>query len=272
MRPRRIVRRRDRPHAREEQHQPVKTTRRIILSLAAMIMTGAGVVAGAAAPAKAAKPLEIVIYGGSGAIGSRIANEAAARGHRVVIVDRSPKAELAPQGARVDTGDALDPKDIAKHARGADVLVSAVVVRPAPTPDFALRVVKSYVEALRTQTGTSKTRLFVVGGASSLYNAQGQRIIDTRPANMSTAMAGEVRSAVDSLDYLRTVTDVTWTFFSPAGVIRPGERTGKFRLGTEQIVVDDKGQSAISMEDYAVATLDELEKPQFINKRFTVGY
>jgi putative NADH-flavin reductase len=189
-----------------------------------------------------------------------------------VVVDRSPKAELAPKGARVVAGDALDPADILKNVAGADVLVSAVVVRPAPTPDFALSVVKSYVEALRRQTGPKKARLFVVGGASSLFNAQGQRIIDTRPTSTNTAMLGEVKSSVDSLDYLRTVSDVSWTFFSPAGNIRPGTRTGKFRLGTDQIVTDDKGQSAISMEDYAVAALDELEKPQFINKRFTVGY
>src|SRR5262249_24991417 len=152
----------------------------------------------------------------------------------VVVVDRSPKAELAPKGAQVVTGNALDPKDVLKNVAGADVLVSAVVVRPAPTPDFALSVVKSYVEALRGQSGAKKTRLFVVGGASSLFNAQGQRIIDTRPTSPNTAMLGEVKSAVDSLDYLRTVTDVTWTFFSPAGNIRPGTRTGKFRLGTEQ--------------------------------------
>ena len=245
----------------------MNTLRRLLVIAATSMLASASF-----AQTPAAKPLKIVVYGGSGAIGSRIANEAAARGHTVVVVDRNPKPELAPKGAQIVTGDALEPKDILKNAAGADVLVSAVVVRPAPTPDFALRVVKSYVEALRAQTGAKKTRLFVVGGASSLFNAQGQRIIDTRPASSSTAMNGEVRSAVDSLDFLRTVNDVTWTFFSPAGNIRPGERTGKFRLGTEQIVTDDKGQSAISMEDYAVATLDELEKPQFLNKRFTVGY
>jgi hypothetical protein len=248
--------------------------RRSILALASLTLAACGLGSAAVAQSPAAQPLKIVIYGGSGAIGSRIANEAAARGHTVVVVDRSPKTDAAPKGATVLTGDALDPKDILKNVAGADVLVSAVVVRPAPTPDFALRVVKSYVEALRAQgkqAGGRRTRLFVVGGASSLFNAQGQRIIDTRP-DMPPAMAGEVRSAVDSLDFLRTVDDVSWTFFSPAGNIRPGTRTGKFRLGTEQIVVDAKGQSAISMEDYAVATLDELEKPQYIDKRFTVGY
>jgi hypothetical protein len=109
-----------------------------------------------------------------------------------------------------------------------------------------------------------------VGGASSLNNAEGKRIIDTRPAGPPN---GEVRSSVDALDYLRAeVKDVTWTFFSPAGRIAPGTRTGKFRVGTDTIVTDDKGQSAISMEDYAVAMVDEIENPQFLNKRFTVGY
>ena len=114
-----------------------------------------------------------------------------------------------------------------------------------------------------------------MGGASSLYNAEGKRIIDTfgSGSSMPPAMAGEVKSAVDSLDWLRAeVKDVPWTFFSPAGNISPGTRTGKFRIGREQIVVDAQGRSAISMEDYAVAMLDEIEKPQFVNNRFTVGY
>ena len=245
----------------------MNTLRRLLVIAATSMLASASF-----AQTPAAKPLKIVVYGGSGAIGSRIANEAAARGHQVTVVDRSPKAELAPKGVRLVTGDALDPADVLKNAQGADALVSAVVVRPAPTPDFALSVVKSYVTGLRQQTGASKTRLFVVGGASSLLNAEGKRIIDTRPANMPPSVLGEVKSAVDALDYLRTVNDVTWTYFSPAGNIRPGTRTGKFRIGTDQIVVDEAGKSAISMEDYAVAAVDELEKPQFLNRRFTVGY
>jgi putative NADH-flavin reductase len=132
--------------------------------------------------------------------------------------------------------------------------------------------VKSEVEALKAQTGAKKTRLMIVGGASSLYNAQGQRIIDTLPGGMRSN--GEVGAAVEALDWLRAeVKDaVSWTYFSPAGGIRAGTRTGKFRLGTEQLVADAQGRSSISMEDFAVAMLDEIEKPQFINKRFTVGY
>jgi putative NADH-flavin reductase len=246
-------------------------SRRIVVSLVAGLAGLAGVSGAALAQTKAAKPLNIVVYGGSGAIGSRIVNEAAARGHKVTVVDKSPKADAAPKGVTVVSGDALDPKDILKNIAGADVLVSSVVVRPAPTPDFALRIVKSEVEALRQQTGAKKTRLMIVGGASSLFNAQGQRIIDTFPGGRAN---GEIGAAVDALDWLRSdVKDsVSWTFFSPAGNISAGTRTGKFRLGGEQLVVDAQGRSAISMEDYAVAMLDEIEKPQYLNNRFTVGY
>lgn len=252
--------------------------RRARLLVAALLAVVAPAAVLAAEPVKAAKPQTIVVYGGSGNIGSRIVNEAAARGHTVIVVDRNPKPELAPRGVKLVAGDALDPKDILKNIAGADAVVSAVVVRPAPFPDFALKVVQSFVTALRQQPGPKKTRFLDVGGASSLYNAEGKRIIDTfgsrggANGGMPTAMAGEVRSAVDALDYLKTVNDITWTFFSPAGSISPGVRTGIFRLGTDTIVTDAKGVSAISMEDYAVAMVDEIEKPQFLNKRFTAGY
>ncbi len=241
--------------------------RRLVLAIAlgALSMGGA-----AFAQQKAAQPLNIVVYGGSGNIGSRIVNEAAARGHHVTVVDRAPKADKAPAGVKLLTGDVFDVQGTLKNIEAADVLVSSVVVRPAPTPDFALRVVKTEVEALRAQKGPKKTRLLIVGGASSLFNAEGKRIIDTFPGGRAN---GEVGAAVDALDWLRAeVKDVSWTFFSPAGRITPGTRTGKFRIGTETIVTDDKGVSAISMEDYAVAMLDEIEKPKFVNGRFTVGY
>ncbi len=247
------------------------TTRRVVLSLAASVLALQALTFSTSATAqqKAAKPLNIVVYGGSGNIGSRIVNEAAARGHNVTLVDKNPKAELAPKGVKVVTGDVFDQQDFLKNIAGADAVVSSIVVRPAPTTDFALSVVKAEVAALRAQTGAKKTRLLVVGGGSSLFNAEGKRIIDTRPPRQD----GEVRSSVDSLDYLLAeVKDIQWTFFSPGGNISPGTRTGKFRLGTDQLLVDANGKSAISMEDYAVAMIDEIEKPQFINRRFTASY
>jgi putative NADH-flavin reductase len=251
--------------------------RRALLKFTALLAVFAPAALQAAEPMKAAKPQTIVVYGGSGNIGSRIVNEAAARGHKVIVVDRAPKPELAPKGVALVTGDALSPEDILKNIVGADAVVSAVIVRPAPTADFALRVVQSFVTALRQQQGAKKTRFLDVGGGSSLLNADGKRIFDTisartGAAGMPVGMAGEVKSAVDALDYLRTVNDITWTYFSPSGRIAPGTRTGKFRLGTDTVVTDASGVSAISMEDYAVAMVDEIEKPQFLNKRFTAGY
>ena len=249
----------------------MKITRRIVFSLAAGL-AGLTAFSGAAlAQQRAAQPLNIVVYGGSGAAGSRIVNEAAARGHTVTVVDKSLQPDLAPQGVKLVTGDAMDAKDIARNIAGADVVVSSVIVRPTPTPTFAVDIVKAMIEAQRSQQG-KKTRLLVVGGASSLNNAQGQRIVDTLPAGMPAGTMNEIKSAVDALDYMKTVNDTSWTFVSPSSTFRPGERTGKFRLGTDTLITDAQGRSAISMEDFAVAILDEIENPQYVNKRFTAGY
>lgn len=240
---------------------------RIILSFAlgALALSGA-----ALSQEKAAKPLNIVVYGGSGNVGSRIVNEAAARGHNVTLVDKNPKPDLAPKGVKVVAGDVFDKQDVLKNIAGADALVSAIVVRPAPTPDFALSVVKSEVEALRAQTGPKKTRLLVVGGGSSLYGEDGKRAIERRGV---IRQDGEVKSSVDSVDWLKAeVKDVQWSFFSPNGNFAPGKRTGTYRFGGDKVIVDANGRSAISYEDYAAAMIDEIEKPQFINKHFTAGY
>jgi putative NADH-flavin reductase len=240
--------------------------RRLLISLAlgALAMGGQ-----ALAQTKAEKPLTIVVYGGSGNVGSRIVSEAAARGHHVLVVDKNPKPELAPPGVKVIAGDVFDQQDVLKNIAGADAMISAIVVRPAPTVDFALSVVKAEVAALRAQTGPKKTRLMVVGGGSSLYNAEGKRIIETRPMRPN----GEVSSSVDSVDWLKAeVKDVQWSFMSPNGMFSPGQRTGKYRFGTDHVIVDANGKAAISYEDYAAAMIDEIEKPQFINKHFTAGY
>jgi uncharacterized protein len=219
---------------------------------------------------KAAKPLNIVVYGGSGSVGSRIVNEAAARGHNVTVVDKNPKPDIAPKGVKVVAGDVFDKQDVLKNIAGADALVSSIVARPAPTPDFALSVVKAEVEALRAQTGPKKTRLLIVGGGSSLYGPDGKRVIErfgNRPQD------GEVKSSVDAVDWLKAeVKDVQWSFFSPNGNFSPGKRTGTYRFGTDKVIVDANGRSAISYEDYAAAMIDEIEKPQYINKHFTAGY
>ena len=234
------------------------------IALGVLALTGP-----AFAQQKAAKPLNIVVYGGSGNVGSRIVNEAHARGHTVTVVDRSPKANLAPQGVKVVTGDVFDKQDVLKNIAGADALISSIVARPAPTPDFALSVVKAEVEALRAQTGPKKTRLLIVGGGSSLYGADGKRVIE----RFGGRQDGEIKSSVDSVDWLKAEEkDVQWSFMSPNGNFAPGQRTGKYRFGGDNVIVGADGRSAISYEDFAAAMIDEVEKPQYINKHFTAGY
>jgi uncharacterized protein len=245
--------------------------RRLILAVAALAALASGGAAGA--QQRAAKPLKIVVYGGSGQIGSRIVAEALARGHQVKVVDRDPKPTRAPPNPRLVLvkGDAFDAADVGRNIAGQDVLVTAVAVRPTPTRDFYVRLVSAMVQAQRAQKGR-KVRLLVVGGASSLQTGDGKRVVDTLPATLPEGARNEILSLIDALDYLRGVKDTSWTFFSPASEIEPGTRSGKFRIGGDTLLRDASGASRISMEDYAVAMLDEIEKPKFVNKRFTIAY
>jgi len=223
----------------------------------------------AANTAHAAQSLKITVYGGTGNIGQRIVHEALSRGHRVQVVVRDPDrvSEKDPK-LTVVKGDVLDATQAARLISGQDVVVCAVSFR-RPQPDFGgyRRAAETLVGVLRT-LGAQAPRLIVVGGAGSLEKSPGVLLVDTMPA----AYRGEVMGQKEALDYYRSVKDVPWTYFSPAASIAPGARTGKFRLGGEQLITDAKGDSRISMEDYAVAVLDEAEKPAHLHQRFTIGY
>jgi len=222
----------------------------------------------ASEPAVAAA-LRITVYGGTGNIGQRIVHEALARGHEVRIVVRDP-ARVTERDAHLGVvrGDVLDGAQVAQLAAGQDVIVCAVSFR-TPAPDYGAyrRAAQTLVGVLR-KLGPKAPRLIVVGGAGSLEVSPGVFLIDSMPA----AYRGEVMGQKDALDYYRSVTDVPWTYFSPARSIAPGVRTGRFRLGGDQLIVDAQGESRISMEDYAVAVLDEAEKPAHLHQRFTIGY
>jgi len=212
-----------------------------------------GAVLLAAASAAAAGPsLKIAVYGGTGNIGRRIVHEALARGHTVKIIVRDPAAAEHDARLTVVHGDVLDEHQVAQQIEGEDVVVCAVSFRKPP--DFAAyrRAAASLVGAQRA-LGARAPRLIVVGGAGSLEVAPGVLLVDRLPA----AYRGEVTGQKEALDYYRTASDVPWTYFSPARTIEPGTRTGKFRLGGDQLITDAKGDSRISMEDYAVAVIDE---------------
>jgi putative NADH-flavin reductase len=226
-----------------------------------------GLVAVGVGIAHAANPLRIVVYGGTGNIGQRIVREALDRGDTVTVVVRDPSA-MAEQLPRLHVvkGDVLDSAEVARTISGSDVVVSAVSFRK-PTPDSAAyrRAAESLMTALRS-LGSRAPYLIVVGGAGSLQQPPGVHF------EIPAAWRDEVDGQNDSLAYYRTVGDVRWTYLSPAYMITPGTRSGRFRLGGDQFITDAKGDSRISMEDYAVAIVDEAEKPAHVRRRFTIGY
>jgi uncharacterized protein len=220
------------------------------------------------ATAQAAPP-SIVVFGGTGNIGQRIVREALDRGATVTVVVRDPAGTALAPNPRLTLvkGDVLDPADDARLLHGATAVVCAVSFRKPPDPAAYRKAAMVLVGALHG-AGANAPHLIFVGGAGSLEVKPGVLLVESIPA----AYRGEVMGQKDALDYLRTIKDVPWTYFSPAGSIVPGTRSGKFRLGHDQLLVDADGKSSISMEDYAVAVLDEIQKPAHLRQRFTIGY
>lgn len=214
--------------------------------------------------------MKIVVFGASGTIGRAITAELLARGHTVTAATRS--------GARVEglvvqtvTGDASDPESVARLAAGKDAVVSATGPRRGDgedPEDSLLGAARGLAEGLRR---AGVRRLVVVGGAGSLEVAPGQRLLDTPdfpPPWKPTALA----HARTLEEVYREIDDLDWTYVSPPGVIGPGERTGEFRVGGDQLLVDEQGKSRISIPDYAIAFADELEDGEAFRRRITVAY
>lgn len=211
--------------------------------------------------------MNIVIYGASGMIGQRITQEALNRGHKVTAIVRNPsRLTLTHPNLSVKAGNMLDPDDVARSVAGHDAVINATRQEADQPGRMYVDAAHALIEGL-TRAGVR--RLIVVGGAGSLEVAPGLQLVDTPdfpPAWRPGALAMR-----DALAVYRSA-GLDWTYFSPAGFIAPGERTGHYRTGTDQLVTDEKGESRISAEDYAVALIDELETPRFIRRRFTVAY
>lgn len=247
---------------------PPKPLSRLLLALSGLVLTGS----------LQAAPLRVLIYGGTGNIGQRIVAEALQRGDTVTVVARYPeRAPLqATERLHIAAGDVLDAQGVARALQGQDVVVSALNGghgNDSEGADFLLRATQLLVNAERS-LGSKAPRLLIVGGAGTLEVQPGTTVLDQMRAHAGGALDaafGPVQQK-QVLDYLRTVGDVAWSYLSPSMMIEPGARTGKFRLGSDQLLTDATGSSHISMEDYAVALLDEAEHPQHLHKRFTVGY
>jgi putative NADH-flavin reductase len=203
--------------------------------------------------------VKIAIIGASGSAGSRIVSEALTRGHQVTGIARHPDKIAARDNLRVAAGDVAQPRMLAEVLAGHDVVVSAV--------RFLNFDVASLLEAL---SQARIARLVMVGGAGSLRTASGGLWVDAPP--FPEAVKGEARAGAEKLKALRAQRDIDWTFLSPSALFEPGERTGRYRVGSEELLTDAKGESRISQEDYAIALLDEVESPRHRRERFTVGY
>lgn len=213
--------------------------------------------------------MRITVFGATGSVGLRIVREALSRGHQVTAVSRNParRAEV-PQGAEVRLGDASDAAAVTALSAGQDLVISAT--RPPVGNEGDLVVVAKALLAGLARTGV---RLVVVGGAGSLHSpGDSELTLIDDPRYVPAAWRPIAQACNDQLDAYRADTAVDWAYVSPAALLAPGRRTGGYRLGADELIVDAGGNSSISMEDLAVALLDEAERPRHHRARFTVGY
>jgi uncharacterized protein len=211
--------------------------------------------------------VNVALYGATGKSGSRILKELVSRGHRVTAIVRD--AAKLPQpgpGVRVKQDDLSDPTSIAAAIDGAEAVISAYA-SPPENPEAIVGVTERQVEALNRTGG--KARLIVVGGAGGLNVAPGVALVDS--PNFPDALQPIARAHIKAFNILKA-SSIEWTYLAPAAYFVPGERTGKFRLGKDELVANAQQQSRISMEDYAIALVDEIEQPTHIRQRFSVGY
>ncbi|MGW6500415.1 NAD(P)-dependent oxidoreductase [Nonomuraea angiospora] len=212
--------------------------------------------------------MRITVFGAAGAVGGRVVAEALARGHEVTAVVRDPaRLPLLPAAAHARAGDASDVADVAALSAGQDLVISAT--RPAPGHEADL---VTTAEALLAGVARTGVRLLLVGGAAGLTvpGAGGLTVVETPdfpPSWRPIALACNAQ-----LEVCRAEPGVDWAYLSPPALLEPGERTGRYRLGGDELLVDAGGRSAISMEDLAVALLDEAERPRHRRARFTVAY
>lgn len=201
---------------------------------------------------------KIALIGASGNAGSRILKELSDRGHEVTAIARHPEKIATLRGVVAKTGDVFDGEALAALLRGHDAVISSV--------HFTASDPKTLIEAVRA---SGVPRYLVVGGAGSLEIAPGQRVVDL--PDFPAAYKAEATKGAEFLDLLKHEKELDWTFLSPSAEFVPGDRTGKFRVGKDSLLSNETG-SRISFEDYAVALVDEIEKPQHSRQRFTVGY
>jgi putative NADH-flavin reductase len=211
--------------------------------------------------------VKIALFGASGNIGRRIAAEALRRGHVITPIARTKK-KIVIDGKEMNIikGDILVSAEIKNLVKEHDLVINATGPGQGD-PQSIIAATRSLFEGMKK---SGVRRLIAVGGAGSLKVTNSIDLVDT--PQFPSSWKNVALAHRDALKIYRAEKELEWTYASPAGFIEPGKRTGKFRWGEDALLTDEKGESRISMEDFAVAVLDEAEQARHIRKRFTVAY
>ncbi len=213
--------------------------------------------------------MKLALIGASGFVGAAVLQEALDRGHQVTGIVRNPKKLPQHPALNAVAGDAYNAEALAAHFKGHDAVIHAF--NPGwGTADIRERFIQGSQAIIAASKQADVQRLLVVGGAGSLYVAPGLQLIDTPdfPAEYKEGAEG----ARQALNLLKTETALAWSFISPPALLQPGARSGQFRIGGDQLLMNGDAPAQISVADLAVAIIDELERPHHLRQRFTVGY
>lgn len=209
--------------------------------------------------------MKVVMFGPTGMIGSRILTEALLRGHTLTAMTRDPSRFSKRSDLSVIAGNALDSATVADAVKECDAVISAI----GPAGSASGVIVSAAQSLIAGLQSANMSRLIVVGGAGVLEVAPNLRLMNS--PNFVEEYRPLALAHLEAYD-LYKASDLDWTFVCPAAEIAPGERTGKFRVGANQLLTNEQGESRISAEDYAIAFVNEVEQPQYVHQRMSVAY
>ncbi len=210
--------------------------------------------------------MRIALFGATGRVARPILGEALARGHQLTAVTRDASRARLPshENLRIVEGDVLF--DVTDVASGLDAVISAIGAPRGSSGELLVEAAHSFVEGLN-EAGVR--RLLVVGGAGTLEEQPGLRHLDSPEFPVEARPTSEAH--LEALKVYAS-SQLDWTVISPAAEFKPGERTGRYRTSEGMLIRDEEGNSKISFEDYAIATIDEVENPKFLRTHMAVGY
>lgn len=216
-----------------------------------------------------ADPLSIAIFGASGQVGQRLVREGTLRGHRITAITRTaPAPGTHPDGVHHLSRDVLSASDLDKIIAEHDIVLSALRP-PAGLESRMVEMTNRIIDA----SNRTKTRFIIVGGAAPLITPDApEHTVLTKPNFLPESSVAIAHASQTQFESALPKLGALGTYFCPPAMLVPGERTGTYRTHHDTLVVDANGNSQISMEDYAVALFDEIEKPKHTGGHFTAAY